>query len=867
MTSFDKQKATLPAVANLPWGTHFCHFYESSQDLLDIFIPYLRDGLQNNECCIWITKNQPAPAINQEIKEIIPDWDKYISSGELEILLYSQWYPDKDNFQPRQIIRKWRQKAEQALANGYSGLRVASEESWINSQYREVFTRYEKNLGEYIRDQRMMVLCAYPLAESNASAIFDITQNHQFAIAQRNGMREILETPALKQVKAELKHLNEQLENKVAERTRDLEKANIALKIENEQRRQIEAKYRNLLESAPDAMVITDQNGLIQIINRQTEKLFGYQRGELIGKPLETLMPERFRTTHVHHRSQFFNIPKTRPMGAGLNLFGLHKNGTEFPVDICLSPLKTSDGLVVTAAIRDITNRKNAESALIENYNLLNTILENSSDIIFVKDLQGTYRMINAAGARFFGKPAAEIVGNNDSELKTPENEWFINEFDRQALAPGETRTFEEVISTTDVVRRFLTTKSAFCDAKGIVTGQICIARDITNIKQLEEQFRQSQKMEALGQLAGGIAHDFNNLLTVIIGNTELLSDLLNIDKAHRELLIDIQKSGERAANLTSQLLSFSRKQVHQPVVANPNTLLDELQRMLRSLIGENIKFIIQKDAGLNLVKLDRGQFDQAIINLAINARDAIQDGGVLRIETQNTVLDKAYTRSHPDVTPGRYVRITISDSGHGMDEATLGHIFEPFFTTKAPGMGTGLGLAMVNSFIRDAGGHVEIVSQPGHGTTFRIYLPAAGEPTPAPEIPLDQAVIPHGSETILIVENDSSVRLLIRQILQMCGYTVMDTGGGNEAIRITRQHSANIHLLLTDLVMPGMSGRQIHDRLIKTRPKMRTLFMSGYPKEIGVRYGLPETGAEFLQKPFNISQLAIKVREVLDKQ
>jgi PAS domain S-box-containing protein len=521
----------------------------------------------------------------------------------------------------------------------------------------------------------------------------------------------------------------------------------------------------------------------------------------------------------------------------------------------------------VSSQVAKAIERKRAERALVESHSLVNAVVEGTSDAVFVKDLQGRYLMINAAGARLLGKTVEEVIGKDDGELFTPDTARAIIESDRQVMTTGGSQVLEEKATAAGVTRTYLATKSVYRDAQGQVIGLIGISRDITELKRLEEQFRQAQKMEAVGRLAGGVAHDFNNLLTVINGYSGLVFNRLRAEDPSRKPLVEIQKAGERAANLTRQLLAVSRKQVLQPQVVSFNTLLGELLKLLQRLLGEDIELTLVPEASLGLAKVDPGQFEQAIINLAVNARDAMPQGGRLTIETHNTELAEDYAEHHQEVRAGHYVLVAVSDSGHGMDEATKARIFEPFFTTKGPGQGTGLGLAMVYGFVKQSGGHIEVYSEMGHGTTFKVYLPRAEETIPFAKPSPNLLKLPQGNETILLVEDEDAVRTLSRQVLQSNGYTVLEARDGQEAIWVAQQHQGSIHLLVTDVVMPRMSGRQLADLLAQARPYLRILFMSGYTDEAVLRHGVLEASVAFLQKPFNPIELVRKVREVLDEE
>ena len=402
-------------------------------------------------------------------------------------------------------------------------------------------------------------------------------------------------------------------------------------------------------------------------------------------------------------------------------------------------------------------------------------------------------------------------------------------------------------------------------DASGAITHFVAIKKDITERLQLEAQFRQAQKMESVGQLASGIAHDFNNLLTVINGMSELVLAQISPDDPMHADVQEIRRAGERAATLTRQLLAFSRQQILEPRVLNLNTVVAGMESLLRRLLGEDIDLVVVLTPDVGSVKADPGQIEQVITNLAVNARDAMPQGGRLTIETQNVEIDEAYARQHGEaVPPGSYVRLAVSDSGVGMDEATRARIFEPFFTTKGPGKGTGLGLSTVYGIVTQSHGFIWVDSEVGQGTSFKIYLPqvteAAGTDRPRPTV-----VSSSGTETILLVEDSLGLRKLATRFLERAGYTVLRAASGEEALRLLERHEEPVHLLLSDVVMPGMSGRLLAEQLAQIRPGMKVLYMSGYTSDTTVRHGVWEGKVNFLNKPFTAAALLRKVREVLD--
>lgn len=395
--------------------------------------------------------------------------------------------------------------------------------------------------------------------------------------------------------------------------------------------------------------------------------------------------------------------------------------------------------------------------------------------------------------------------------------------------------------------------------------AKLVLAHDVTERKKLEQQLRQAQKMEAVGRLAGGVAHDFNNLLGVIIGYSEILEEDIGPSDSLLKKVQEIKKAGQRAASLTRQLLAFSRQQVLTPKVLNLNSVVAEVEKMLGRLIGEDVELTTALDPALAQVKADQGQIEQVIVNLAVNARDAMPQGGKLTIETANVELDDVYTRQHPGSTPGRYVMLAVTDTGCGMDAETQAHIFEPFFTTKELGRGTGLGLATVYGVVKQSGGHIWVYSELEKGTTFKIYLPRVEKAVPVVESRKLPAENLQASETVLLVEDAEPLRRLTRQILESCGYVVLEAATGAEAIQLASQHRGPIHLLLTDLVMPGMSGRALSENLTSTQPHMKVLYMSGYTEFSAGKQEMLGEGAFLLQKPFTRAALIGKVREVVE--
>ncbi len=509
--------------------------------------------------------------------------------------------------------------------------------------------------------------------------------------------------------------------------------------------------------------------------------------------------------------------------------------------------------------------RRRAEEALRESEKRLQAILDNSPALIFLKNTEGRYLYVNPQFAKLTPLTREQILGKTDDEIFLPAQAAAFRTNDLKVLQAGVALEFEEVADQQDGPHTSIVSKFPLRNAEGKVYAICGIATDITERKSLEAQLRQSQKMEAIGQLAGGIAHDFNNLLTVINGYSELMLLSLPVEHPHCATFEQIRQAGEKASRLNRQLMAFSRQQVLQPKVLDLNAVVANIDTMLQRVIGEDIDLLTILSPGLASVKADPGQIEQVLMNLLVNARDAMPAGGRLTIETADVVLDTDYARTHVAVNPGRYVMLAVSDNGCGMDAETQARIFEPFFTTKELGKGTGLGLSTVYGIVKQSGGNIGVYSEPGRGTTFRIYLPRIEEAAEAVEPGKAREQLPRGSETILLVEDEAGVRTLAKTILQTHGYTVLDAAQGKDAFLLSGQHEGLIHLMVTDMVMPEMSGREVADRLKPLRPNMKVLFMSGFTDKAMVHHGELDRGMAFLQKPFTPQTLARKVREVLD--
>lgn len=655
----------------------------------------------------------------------------------------------------------------------------------------------------------------------------------------------------------------------------------------------------NVLENSPDAIGIVDKHGRLLKWNKLAERLFGYSFNEIKQK----------KVFDFYENSQELNkmleLLRQKEVVKEYEIKMRRKNGKVVIFNLSIGLLKNSNNQLIGSVglARDMTEKREAEEELKKYREHLEEMVEKRTSQLLeaneqlqreITERRCTEEALKSSEARyrslFDGVPVGlyrttpdgkildanlalvQMLGYQDRKSLVAVNvaESYVNPEDREQK--------KALLEREGIVRDYEMELRCYDGKKIWVQDSVRVVRDpgagityyegsmeeITEKKQLESQYRQAQKMEAVGRLAGGVAHDFNNLLTAITGYGEItLLDLRKDDPLGLNIE-EILKAAERATSLTQQLLAFSRKQILRPRKINLNDTLTDMHEMLRRLLGEDINLSLALDPELGTVIADPGQIDQIVMNLAVNARDALPHGGNIAIGTKNSFLDEAHAQRHLEVSPGPYAMLTVSDNGIGMDKETQTHIFEPFFTTKERGKGTGLGLAMVYGIIKQSGGHIWLDSEPGQGTTFQIYLPRVDAAVESREVE-KHTELPLGWETILIVEDEDALRALIRKALKKFGYQVLEACHGGEALLICEQATGPIHLLLVDVVLPQMSGPGIAARMVHLQPDMKVLFMSGYAENAIVHHGVLDQSVPFLQKPFKPLTLVRKVREVLD--
>ena len=627
---------------------------------------------------------------------------------------------------------------------------------------------------------------------------------------------------------------------------------------------------RGITESTTDAVFVKDLQGLYVMVNPAAARFLGLTVANVLGRTdLDVFEPETGRRIMERDR-------EVVRAGASMTYEQLSvAAGVERTFLTTKGPYRDTDGKItgVLGIARDITDRKKAEEEIRQSQQKLRIHLDHTPLAVVEWDLEFRVADWNASAERIFGYTRAEAIGQHAHFIVPPQYReqvarvWrdLLDHKDGSGTASRYKFARNDNISKTGRLISCEWYNTPLVDEGGHVFGVASLVHDVTERVSLEESLRHSQKMEAVGRLAGGVAHDFNNLLTVILGYSQILADGVPAGSRLADSTAQIKSAAEKAAGITRQLLAFSRKQVLTPRVINLNDILLNLDSLLRRLIGEDIEVMTAPATDLGTVKADPSQIEQVIMNLALNSRDAMPGGGKLTLETSNAALDETYARDRQPVVPGRYVMLAVSDTGEGMNAETQGRIFEPFYTTKEVGKGTGLGLSMVYGIVKQSGGYIWVYSEPGRGTTFKIYLPRVDESAEAIGGDKISESVRRGSETILLVEDDPQLRQLSSSVLTHCGYKVLVAGTPEEGLSICKANHREIRLLVTDVVMPRMNGRQLAELILKDCPKLRVLYISGYTNNAIVHYGVLDPGLWFLPKPFTLSALVGKVREVLD--
>ena len=738
-------------------------------------------------------------------------------------------------------------------------------------------------MKDALRDRKWdVILCDYSMPQFNALAaltvlneagldipflIISATVGEEVAVeAMLTGANDYLSKNNLNRLIPAIERELQEAKNRRAQRRAEKEQGRLNTEILVQRER-----VNNIIASVPGVVweASCEPNAgaqRIEFISDHVETMLGYSVDEWLSTPDFWL-----KIVHADDRKQAERISRNdleRGKSNGpVEFRWITKNGDSVWVESNYVVIKNEkgDSVGLRGVTTDISERKGSEQALGESEERYRDLVENAHDIIYTHDLEGNYSSVNAAGERITGYTRAEFLRINVLDMVAPEFVEMVTEMMAGRVTCDDLTAYELEIIAKDGSRLTVEAKIRTIDKGGVPVLVQGIARNITNRKQLEEQLLQARKLESIGRLAGGIAHDFNNMLTAITGYSDLALRKLAKDSPACRDIEEVKKAGERSAMLTSQLLAFSRRQMLHPEVLKVNDVISETSSMLKRLIGEDVELQTTLEPSVGCIKVDPGQLSQILMNLSINARDAMANGGKLTVETGNVFVESYYADNVAGLLPGAYVTLSVADTGVGMAPEILKQIYDPFFTTKSIGEGTGLGLATVYGIVKQSGGHIFVYSEVGHGTTFKIYLPRVAEETEIPKTHDAEVTFALGTETILLVEDEELVRSLTREVLEACGYKVIEAADGVEALEIIEISQSEIDLLLTDVVMPRMGGRELAEILKKNDPRLPILFSSGYTDDAILANGAHPINVNFIQKPYSLDEVGRKVRELLD--
>ena len=847
------------ALERLTVHDHLCLIYATPEEQFAAIVPFVRFGLERGERCIYIADENTGESVLARLRAGGIDADAATHAGALVIASKQDAYLKQGYFDPDWMINFLAESTRDAKAAGYAALRATGEMTWAlgGDPGAERLIEYEAKLNRFFPAHDALAICQYNRARFRPEIICDVIRTHPVVIWAGLVCRNFYFVPPDEFLEPNQPSLEaERLLGNILERER----------VEDELKA-TERKYRAIFENAVLGIVQTTFDGRIIVANRALASMLGYGSPAELASSVDDVGRQLYS-----HQEDFGNLIAQLGKAGIVANFETQmrcKNGALKWISI---NARIVDGAppYVEAMLEDITERRRSAEALREQEALIHRIIDSVDEGFIVVDRE--YRILSANRAfcslvrrtedRVVGYPCHEVSHHSARPCIESGEDCPV----RRTFDTGAPYSVSHVYTDAPGNRLNVELRSyPVTDASGTVVSVIETVNNVTEARQLEQQLRQAQKMEAVGRLAGGVAHDFNNMLGVILGHAELALDQLDSEHFLFGNLQEIRTAAERSVELTRQLLAFARKQTAAPEVLDLDQTVLGMLKMLRRLIGEDIDLAWAPGAGMWPVKVDPSQVDQILANLCVNARDAIAGVGTITIETHQATLDEDYCGYHPGFRPGEYVLLEVTDNGSGMDREALDRLFEPFFTTKELGKGTGLGLATVYGIVRQNNGFINVYSEPGHGTTFKIYLPRHTAETgkmrqegPAPSVE-------RGDETILLVEDDRAMLDMTRLMLESVGYRVLAASTPREAVRLAKGHAAEIDLLMTDVVMPEMNGRDLANLLTSLYPGMRRLFTSGYTANVIAHHGVLDEDVHFIQKPFSTQSLAAKVREALD--
>jgi two-component system cell cycle sensor histidine kinase/response regulator CckA len=844
-------------IEDLKPGDHLCCLYETEEEHRALLTPFLRQGLGRGEKVFYIVDTRTAEAILSYLRDEGLEVEPYLESGQLSILTVDDAYMRDGVFDPDGMIALLRAETEQALAEGYPALHVTGEMAWAlrGLPGSERLIEYESKLSTFFPDSRCLTICQYDRRRFDPALLLDVLATHPIAVIGTEFYENFYYMPPTEFLGPDLPAatLRHRLEN-LAERKR----AEEAL-------REAEERFRTIFENTLIGLYRTTPDGRVLMANPALVQMLGYSSLEELAQ--RNLEKEGFEPEYP--RSVFKQQVEKEGQVIGLEAAWVRCDGTPLFIRESAKAVRDDAGniLYYEGAIEDITETKRLERETKERRLYLESVLACAPDAIVTMDAQHRILEWNAGAERLFGYTPEEVVGRNIDELVTGSDAHALGEatgLTRQVLAgesipPTETVRYRKDGTPVDVI----VSGSPIWIGDELI-GVAAVYTDITERKQLEAQLRQAQKMEALGSLAGGIAHDFNNLLTPIGGFADLLMWKVPESSKQYEYLRQIKIATERAADLTRQLRLFTRQEEGELRPVQLNGVVEETFALLEHSIPKEITIELRLESELWAVEADPSQISQVLMNLCVNARDAMPDGGTLTLETRNVALNETQAQAILEARPGRYVRLSVSDTGCGMSPEVQARLFEPFFTTKEVGKGTGLGLAVVYGVIQGHDGFIQVYSEEGRGSTFHIYLPVI-ELVVEEERGREVSELPTGTETILMVDDEEAVRALGQSILEGCGYTVLMAENGVRALEVYQAHQGEIALVVLDVVMPEMGGRECLHRLRELDSTVRVLIATGYTINGSARELVSEGALGVVEKPFNVQELTTTVRAALD--
>jgi len=817
----DQRRFGLEVVGRISWGDHLCLFYDNKKDLIDLIVPYFKEGLKNNEFCMLITS---LPLLGAEAREVfkaaIPGFEQHVARGQIEILPYDEWYIKDGKFNAERVMNGWLQKEKWAAENGFTGLRLSANTFWVERNDWRSFAEYERWINEIIGSHRIIALCCYPLKKCTGNDVVDVIRNHDRIVMKKENAWHVVE---------------DRLKSRRIE-----ENLNYA---------------RSLIEASLDPLVTINSEGKITDVNTATEMATGLSRKELIGSDFCDYFtePEKARSGYL----QVFTEGFVRDYPLAIK----HKSGKIMEVLYNATLYKNEKGAVqgIFAAARDVTDKKMAEERVIEQAELL----DRANDAIVVRDFDNQIIYWNKGAERLYGWKSAEVLGKDANSILYRDKAQTIDAM-QVVLSKREWSGHLKQITADgrDLIVDSRWTLVQYRKNKSIMA----INTDITEKKNLEAQFLRAQRLESIGTLAGGIAHDFNNILAPIMLSLGIL-DHKATSAEDKKLIEMLQKNVRRGADLTKHILTFARGVEGERLPIRVDALMREVEKTIVETFPKSIDISVKIDEDIPGIIGDATQLHQALINLCLNARDAMPEGGDLQIAAEGAYLDENYARMHIDAKVGKYASISVSDNGVGISPEVKERLFEPFFTTKKTGEGTGLGLSTALSIVKSHGGFINVYSEVGKGSTFKIYLPSAGSKNEAePDAAKAGDLLRGNGELILVVDDEQLIRSTTATALETNGYHAVTASDGAEALGTYMEHRDSVKAVILDVLMPIMDGQTTMRALKKINPAIKVIAMSGLAED-GKYRNMVENANAFIPKPFTAERLLRALSDVLSKR